>query len=150
MVLMHSSSRSISSDADGLICAVFCEVRDMTTSVFIQGADRPAAAVSANKRIFPTAASQEPWFWETMTQYGRQDPGQPGSPFQCRAGRSRVLTSDGGNRGRIVFRSEDRRSGDDDVGAGFDRLPGMLAILAAVDFDERIKAARLAELAQAT
>jgi hypothetical protein len=40
----------------------------MTTSVFIQGADRLAAAVSANKRIFPTAASQEPWFRETMTQ----------------------------------------------------------------------------------
>jgi hypothetical protein len=29
----------------------------MMTSLFIQGANRPAAVASANKRIFPTAAS---------------------------------------------------------------------------------------------
>ena len=60
----------------------------------------------------------------------------------------RSPSPNGGDRGGVVARAEDRRAGDDDVGAGLDRSAGMLAILAAVDFNEGIEAARLAELPQ--
>jgi hypothetical protein len=50
--------------------------------------------------------------------------------------------------GGVVVRTEYCRSGDNSVGTGFDRECGVVAILAAVDFDPRVESLRLAEPAQ--
>ena len=55
----------------------------------------------------------------------------------------------GRDRCGIVVRAEDRRAGDDDVGAGLDRLPGVVAILPAIDLYIGSEATRFAEFAQA-
>ena len=58
--------------------------------------------------------------------------------------------ANGRDRAGVIVRSKNRRPGNDGVRAGLDRLPGGSTIFSAINLNERIEAARVADLAQTT